>query len=74
MQIEVVTEIRAIFVISDNGYTRDMSLPEIEEWARRKLNNVTILTQDGTQTPKPVTAPVKELVKVIFTPDKEPKR
>lgn len=70
MRIEVVTEIKASFVISDTGYTAKMTLPEIEKWVNDKLKNINILVKEGILDPRYIDAD-KKLIKVLFTPDEK---
>lgn len=68
MRIEVDVDITTLFKISDTGYTREMTLPEIENWARDKLRSVTIMVKEGGTEPKPVLATFK-LRGIRFTPE-----
>jgi len=70
VRIEVVTEIKVVHVVSDTGYTSKMTLPEIEEWAKRRIDAVTVFMREGSLEPKPVRAD-KKVIKVIFTPDEK---
>lgn len=68
MKIQVVCDINTVFVISDTGYTRDMSTSEIEKWAKDKMRTVQVLLQKGATEPKAVHA--KFVIREVrFTPD-----
>jgi hypothetical protein len=54
MKIQVILDIKTNFVVSDTGYTRNMTLPEIEKWANDKARTLTIHIQEGGTDPKPV--------------------
>lgn len=68
MRIEVIAEIKTNFVITDNGYTSNMTLPEIEEWAKSRLECVQVHIKEGGLNPKHVRADIK-LERLVFTPE-----
>lgn len=70
MRIEVVTTISTTFVVSDTGYTSNMTLPEVDKWAKDRLRSVQVLIKEGGTEPKVVQSQVK-LEQVRFTPDKD---
>lgn len=70
MRIDVSIEIKTTFTHSDTGYTRNMTLPEIEKWAKDKVRSLTVYLQEGGTDPKQVSA--EYVIKEIrFTPEKE---
>lgn len=70
MKIEVVTKISTVYVVSDTGYTSNMTLPEIEKWAKDHIRSVQLLIKEGGTEPKVVPAQF-DIEQIRFTPDKD---
>lgn len=70
MKITVDVDINTLFQISDSGYTREMTLPEIEKWVRERLRSVQILIKQGGSEPKPVRATF-DLKQIRFIPNEQ---
>lgn len=68
MRIEAVFAIEVPFQVSDTGYTRTMTLPEIETWAKERMRSITVLLKEGGTEPKAVAATIS-LQQIRFTPD-----
>lgn len=70
MRINCSFDISTVFTVSDSGYTRNMTLPEIEKWAKDHMGSITVLLKEGGGEPKPVRAKMR-LAGVTFIPDEE---
>lgn len=70
MKIQVIIDIITPYVLTDTGYTSNMTLPEIEQWAADRVRSLQVFLKEGGLEPKPVNASFRTKA-IHFVPDGE---
>lgn len=67
MRIDVDVQLSTLVMLSDTGYTNNMTLPEVEKWAKDRIRAFQLLLKEGGTEPKVVQAAF-EIRKILYTP------